>query len=121
MLKNIKMNTITKICKWTSFAVLLFSSAWIAFSAYMVNGFSQLLPENLETLSKNTSLATVVTIDSWLYLLSLSLVYVASAIFIAKEVEASALFYVSIAVSSFMCAFIINILVVSTGFELTSL
>ena len=121
MLNKKPMNTLTKISKWVSFTILLLSSAWIAFHAYMTNGFSELLPKDIVELSKNVSVATISVIDSWPYLLFLSLVYLTSAVFIAKNIKAPALFYVAIAISSFMCAFIINILVVSAGFEITKL
>ena len=112
------MSWVTKLSKWISIAVILCASMWIMVGAWFAQSFTQGAIEKIRDLEVEVSLATEVLASNWQILIVLSFCYFLIGVYLAWKVKKHFILHVFIAISSILVANIVNVLVVSAGFQL---
>ena len=114
------MNKLTHLIRWIASAALVFAAAWAGFLAYMARSYAVRWGDQLDALQQSTSMVSIFVVNYWLLFVVFSLVLVVAAIYLAWKINAPIIFSLSVGLSSILAAFFFNVMVVSTGFELSS-
>ena len=114
----LKMNWVYKLTRWAATAVIFLSSFWIAYLSLLAHGFTKGAVERIFNKEVKVSLATEALSSNWQVLIVLAILYFLIGMYLVLKVKKELPLFLLIALSVFLSVSVLNIVVVSAGFEL---